>query len=123
MKDSIIELYDFIKLCDRRSKWMKQMSVKDRIQELKNETEELLEAFENNDLENVKEELGDVIWDAMSLIVMAERDGIAKGDEAIRENIQKIKDRMPWLEENKDISAEEEMDIWNKIKKEQKSKK
>ncbi|MFH1589507.1 MAG: MazG nucleotide pyrophosphohydrolase domain-containing protein [archaeon] len=122
MKEAIIELYDFIKLCDKRSEWMKQMSVRDRIQELKKETEELIEAFDNNDVENVKEELGDVLWDALSLMVMAERDEIIKGNKAIRENIQKIKDRMPWLAEDRHVSVEEELRVWNEIKKEQKNK-
>ncbi|RLE46560.1 nucleotide pyrophosphohydrolase, partial [Candidatus Woesearchaeota archaeon] len=87
------------------------------------EIKEVGQAIENKDMENLKEELGDALWDLMALTVIAEEKGEFTIKEIMQETLNKFNKRKPWLKEGKKITAEEEDKIWNKVKEQEKKQK
>lgn len=123
MKEKFEELYESVKKDRRHSNWSKKNTFKQRLDELVNEVEEVKQALEKDDLANLREELGDVLWDVMFLIYMAEEEELFTGKEVISEIIEKFKRRKPWIFENKDIHPDEEVRLWNEAKKLEKENK
>jgi len=83
---------------------------------MEEEIEEMREAFSNNDTENLKEEIGDVIF---SLVNVARLAGIDV-NEALNQTNKKFDSRFRYVEDNCDIEAAdlETMDgLWNEAKK------
>ena len=121
VKTKIIELLDLIEKDLELSGWSKGLGLEGHQEELLKEIEELKEAFEKKDMENYKEELGDILWDVLKLILVAEREGILNARETIENIRNKISMRKPHLLEGKKLSAEEESKIWYEIKEKEKN--
>jgi|GEM_PF-1010760 len=103
--------------------WCRTVSSEDYVRTLEEEVEELLGAFKNKDYENVREEIGDVIWDALVLAHICEREGKFKSDDVIDGIIKKIKRRKPFLEENREVTLEEAKRLWDEAKRAEKKNK
>ena len=117
------EFFKTVKLDRENSEWSKRKTLESRYQELLAEIKEIGQAIENKDMENLKEELGDALWDLMALTVIAEEKGEFTIKEIMQETLNKFNKRKPWLKEGKKITAEEEDKIWNKVKEQQKKQK
>lgn len=116
MKEKLLELYELLKLDRKRSSWSRKNSLEERCDELSKEVEEIKEALEKNDDENFKEEVGDVIWDLFSLIIIAEEEELLTMKEVVQNTIEKIKRRKPWLFTDEVLTADEERKRWEEIK-------
>ena len=77
---------------------------------------EVLHALNNNDPENLEEELGDVLWDLVNLILQAEKQKGIDSRKVIIGVIEKIKRRKPWLIRGEKVTAEEARRIWREAK-------
>jgi len=101
--------------------WIKEQTAEKHIKELKSEIEEVETALKNNDLENLSEELGDVLYDVLLLIKICEDEkniDIKKTLITIRDKIIR---RKPYVFGNeKAATAEEASKIWRRIKEEEK---
>ncbi len=117
------EFFKTVKLDRENSEWSKRKTLESRYQELLAEIKEIGQAIENKDMENLKEELGDALWDLMALTVIAEEKGEFTIKEIMQETLNKFNKRKPWLKEGKKITAEEEDKIWNKVKEQEKKQK
>lgn len=96
----------------------------EEILELEDEVRELKEAVEKNDVENMREELGDVFWDALYFGMLAEEKGLFTLKEVFEEVHRKMKRRKPWVFGNEKVaSAEEAVKRWHEIKAEEKKAK
>lgn len=120
MKDFFAEMHDLIESDQENSEWSQKFGFKKRMEAFLNETNEIKEAIENDDLQNLKEEIGDTLWNLIYAIYMAEKEGLFTGKEVFEKVIEKIKRRKPWAVEGKKVSREEELRIWNEVKEQEK---
>ena len=86
--------------------------LKGYVKEMKDETEELVTAIENNDIENIKEELGDVLLDWIHTVLIAEKEHGFTMEQIIGEVKDKLDRRKPYLGENRKVTAEEARNLW-----------
>ncbi len=100
--------------------WCKEKSCEEFVHELENEVRELAGALSKMDYANVREEIGDVVWDALVLAHICEREGKFNGDDVIREIIRKIERRKPYLINGDIVSLEEAKRIWHEAKRKEK---
>ena len=115
MKEKFEEFYEMLKLDRKNSAWSRKNTL-----ELKGEVAELGEAIKNNDVENLKEEIGDSIWDLLFLAVIAEEYGYFSMKEVIQTSIEKLKRRKPWIFTGEDLTVEEERKRWKEAKSKEK---
>ena len=101
---------------NKYSDWFKTQQIIEHYKELIDEVEEVVLAVKNDDMDNLEEELGDVLWDAMGLIAIAEREHGLKFENIVDRVIEKFKERKPHLFEERPVTREEERDVWNKAK-------
>ena len=103
--------------------WLKKQDLKKQFNEFKSEVKELENAIVNNDINNLREELGDVFWDLLMLIVFSEEEYDFKIENILDNTSQKIIRRKPYVfGDEKAETPEEAIAIWNRIKKEEKLK-
>ncbi len=123
-KTSVESLKKIISLVEQlrvECPWIKQQTVKKHFEELKKEVEELGEAIENNDKENLGEELGDVLWDLLTLIKISKDEYGFKLEDICNAVCEKIIRRKPYIfGDEKAETPEEACKIWRRVKKEEK---
>ncbi len=116
MNNAFQELYKAV-INDRKySEWSQQKTLAQRAQFLLGEIEELKEAIITENPKNVKEELGDVIWLAMTMVALAEEKGLFTADEVFNSTLSKIKERKPFIFTGEYVSLEEEAKQWKETK-------
>lgn len=108
MKHTFQEFFNMLKLDRKKSPWSQKLTLDFRMEQLKEEVEEVAQALKNNDMENFKEEMGDVMWDLLGLIVLAEEKNICTGKEVIEGAIAKLKRRKPWIFNDEELTEEQE---------------
>ena len=55
--------------------WDREQNYKDFLKHLKNESDEVLQAIRKQDFENLREELGDLLWNIVFICQMAKEEG------------------------------------------------
>lgn len=128
MKRTLEEIEKMLKLIElnfEKCPWVKKQSIESYKKELISEVEELKEALKNNDDENLREEMGDVLWDILVFIFLVEKKKGIKPEETIRDIIEKIKRRKPYLfsDNIKAETSEQAVKIWKGIKEKEKQEK
>lgn len=114
---SFDELVDAVRTNRKYSSWtQEEFDIKRYVKHLVGEVHEVQEAVENNDLENLKEELGDVLWDTLTMLLICEEQHGFGIEDSIKNVIEKLKRRKPHVFENKTIPSDEELRIWNTAK-------
>ena len=116
MEKAVKEFVDTLLLQRKKCPWAREREIAQQLPELESEVREFREAVEKNDVENMKEELGDVLWDALFIGVIAEEKGLFTIKEAIEEAHAKLKRRKPWIFGNEEISVEEATKRYRKAK-------
>ena len=101
--------------------WHKQATVEDFFEFVQSEMQELKEAFEKNDLENIKEEIGDMYWVLTSLAIQMEKEGKLDLKECLQKTHAKIKNRLRHVYGDAIANTPEDaVRIWLEAKKEEK---
>lgn len=91
---------------------------------LTDETEEVLQAIDNQDMENLCEELGDVLMQVVMNSQIASEQGLFTIDDVIEGVYQKMVRRHPHVFGGRQAGTpEESLDLWNQIKAEEKAEK
>ncbi|MBW2963151.1 hypothetical protein KY306_00040 [Candidatus Woesearchaeota archaeon] len=121
VQKKIIEVLDLLEKDFELSEWTQKLDLKRAHNFLLGEIEELNSALEKNDLKNYSEELGDVLWLVLKLMKVAEQEGILEAKKVLEGIKEKINSRKPFLAEERFVSSEEELRIWNEIKKNESS--
>ena len=104
--------------------WDREQSFSDLKRYFLEESHELLEAIDLEDSENIKEELGDVIFNLCFMMHVAENIFQFGSEDVFGYLINKIIKRHPHVfEENQDIKINEVVSNWEKIKSHEKGKK
>ncbi len=85
------------------------------------ETEEVIAAIEAKDFDNLKEEIGDTLFNLIFLVNLAEEQNLFTLDSVISDAHQKLVERHPHVfGEEKASSPEEALRIFNEAKEKQK---
>ncbi|MDP2691902.1 MAG: MazG nucleotide pyrophosphohydrolase domain-containing protein [bacterium] len=97
--------------------WDKSITLADIPKNLIEESEEIREAIEKEDWENLKEEIGDLLFNLCLMMTIAEEKGHFKPEDIITHNAKKITERHTWVfGEDKANTPEEAIALWNKNK-------
>ncbi len=87
------------------------------------EAREVAEAVDKQDMDNLCEELGDVLFNVLIYSQIAEEKGCFELKDVVEGVCEKMIRRHPHVfGEQKRLSAEESLDLWNTIKKQEKNK-
>lgn len=97
--------------------WDKSLTLADIPKNLIEESEEIREAIEKEDWENLKEEIGDLLFNLCLMMTIAEEKGYFKPEDIIAHNAKKITERHTWVfGDDKANTPEEAIALWNKNK-------
>ncbi|HAM39282.1 MAG TPA: nucleotide pyrophosphohydrolase [Elusimicrobia bacterium] len=104
-------------------KWDRKQTHKSLLKYLKEETQEFIDAVKNEDVHNMKEELGDILLQVMFHSQIAKKENKFTIDDVIDYLIKKLKRRHPHVfSKTKVKSVKEIITNWHKIKKMEKMK-
>lgn len=123
MKKHLPEFIDLLEKNLTVCPWCSKKSSTEYFEFLKNEVFELETAIKNSDSQNIEEELGDVLWVTLTLILMCEREKIVQSDLVVSRVIKKFLARKPWLLSGEKVTSDQAIKIWNDAKKKEKEKK
>ncbi|MCD6403477.1 MAG: MazG family protein [Candidatus Aenigmarchaeota archaeon] len=86
------------------------------------ETKEVIEAIDAKKPEQIKEELGDLLWDVLFLAKIAEDEGLFKLEDVVKTVYEKMVRRHPHVFGNVKVrNTEEVRELWKRIKKQERS--
>ena len=102
------ELAELIKELQEKCPLAKGFTLDSHKKELIDEAVEAAEAVDKKDWENLKEELGDVLWDWLTFCAIAEKEGKFTTKEVLEELKEKIKQRNPHVFGNQKITTLQE---------------
>ncbi|MEF9937352.1 MazG nucleotide pyrophosphohydrolase domain-containing protein [Carnobacterium sp.] len=101
--------------------WLLEQTHETLIPYLKEETAELISAIENEDIDNIIEELGDVLMQVMYQTNYGERTGYFNLEDVLETLNHKLRRRHPHVFDGVKVETVEELDaLWQKIKAEEK---
>ena len=105
--------------------WDKKQTHESLIKCLQNESQELIDAINNKDDENMKEELGDVLLQVLMHSQLAAEEGKFTIDDVIQGLYDKLHRRHPHVfgEHGKAASPEEALAVWREMKKKERENK
>jgi tetrapyrrole methylase family protein/MazG family protein len=112
---------DLLKIMERIRKkcpWDKKQTNESILKYLKEETEEFGQALKNKEYKEIKEELGDILWQVIFHSQILKEKNILTIEDVIDNLCKKMIRRHPHVFKNKKIKDEKEViKMWNKIKK------
>ncbi|MEM3374586.1 MAG: MazG nucleotide pyrophosphohydrolase domain-containing protein [Candidatus Woesearchaeota archaeon] len=117
------EFFSLVQKSIKLDPWAKNKKTIGYCKEIINESNELIEAIQKNDLANIKEELGDILYDWLHAIAYSKEEYNIEINEIINLAKNKLKHRKPYLLENKEVSLEESLRIWKEQKQKEKNQK
>lgn len=104
--------------------WDKEQTHESLVPCLLEESQEVVQAIENQDMENLCEELGDILYQVMMHSQIAAERGSFTIDDVVDGISAKMIRRHPHVFGNLKInSPDESLALWNEIKKQEKAKK
>ena len=97
--------------------WDREQTILSMLKCVENEAREVCEAIENGDHENLKEELGDVLFQIVMIAQIAKEHGYFNIDDVIQRISHKIVSRHTWVfGKDKAKTPEEAIAMWKKNK-------
>ena len=104
--------------------WDKKQTHESLIKNMREEAEELVHAIEKKDIDNMKEELGDVLLQVLLHAQIAKEEGFFTIDDVIQVLYDKLHRRHPHVFGNhaKATSPEEALAVWKEMKQREKGK-
>ncbi|MEM2131157.1 MAG: MazG nucleotide pyrophosphohydrolase domain-containing protein [Candidatus Woesearchaeota archaeon] len=131
--DEFDDFYLLVQKSINLDPWAKNAKTIGYCKEIINEAKEAINAIEKKDIENLKEELADILYDWLHAVALAEQEykyennynldkenneSKIKLKEVINQAKKKLLHRKPYILDNKQVSLEDSLRIW----KEQKAK-
>ncbi len=124
--NSFLELIDIIKKlrAPNGCPWDKKQTAKSLKPYLLEETHELVEAIDLEDVDNVREELGDLYFQISFLALLYEEKGLFSIQDTLNGIVEKMTRRHPHVFTDEEFGSEEEIrQNWQKIKAQEKKEK
>ncbi len=119
------DIENFVKLARKtlaECPWANLQDVKSYVKQLTSEAEEVKAAVASNDRENLKEELGDLFWDTLMVMLIAEKEGLFRPSESLAALIEKMRRRKPFLFTGQKVTLEEAERMWAEAKAKEKKR-
>lgn len=96
--------------------WTRQQSFKSLAQHTLDESHELVEAIENEDMNEIKNELGDLLYHIVFYAQIAEENQAFDFDAVAEVMLKKHEQRMPSKEQRQTMTAEQINAYWQQAK-------
>lgn len=112
MTESFAELAAAARQVLARCPWTTARTVEQYAPELRAEADEVLLAVANRDRANLREELGDLLWDVVICALLAERSGYFAAHEVLDQVVAKMQRRKPFVFDGTEVTEEEAKRIW-----------
>ncbi len=116
MEKWLRKLAELLERNDKYDPWIDEVSIQEVLNTVKEEIEELNQAVEKKDMDNIKEELGDLLWTAFMVFLSVKKNFDIDGGEVIELLEQKMRSRKPYIFEGKKPTLDEAAKIWIKAK-------
>ncbi len=117
--DSLVELFEFSLKELNQCPWMETKNTEDFLTELESEIREVRQTSTS---ETLADELGDMFRDALFALLTAVRDKrVAKLPTLFQHTLSKIRRRKPWVEEGRQVTIDEAVEIWERTKAKERS--
>jgi len=116
MEKSFKKLTDLNKKFREECVWHREQTLHSFAHKLKEEAGEVLEALEDNDADQLKEELGDLLWDVLFMIRLAEDKKLFDAKSLFDETHEKMIRRNPHLYEKKTDDMDEIWKMYYEVK-------
>lgn len=114
--DEIIKLLEKLR-SDKGCPWDKAQTIKSIKKDIKDEYEEVVQAIDKKDYENLKEETGDLIWTLLLMVQIASEENRFNARDVLKYTRDKIIRRHPHVFGNeKAKTPEDALRISNKVK-------
>jgi len=110
------ELIDLVKICREKCPWCREQTIESFSLEILSEAKELEEAIGKKNVKEIKEELGDLLWDVIMLMHIAEHNNLFSSDEVIKLVNEKMKRRKPYILKGEEVTLDQAMSIWKEQK-------
>ena len=91
-------------------------SAQDYVEYIRSEADEFLTAVANEDHDNAKEELGDVLFNVVLCMLLAERSGHFRAHEVMDQIVAKMRRRKPFVFDGREVTVEEAKRLWQEQK-------
>jgi tetrapyrrole methylase family protein / MazG family protein len=101
-------LIDLSKQCHEKCPWHQAQTITSLKKELLSEVEEVAHAIEHNTMDNLKEELGDLLWEIVVMTTIAQKKGQFTMEEVLEGISQKVIRRHPHVFGDKTASTVDE---------------
>ena len=103
--------------------WDREQTIASMLEFIESEVHEVRIAIENGDHENLREELGDVMFQLIMVAQIAKENKYFDMDDVIKYIDKKVRDRHTWVfGDDKVETAEEAIALWRKNKAKEKQK-
>ena len=103
--------------------WDREQTIASMLEFIESEVHEVRVAIENGDHENLREELGDVMFQLIMVAQIAKENDYFDMDDVIKDIDIKIRDRHTWVfGDDKVETAEQAIALWKKNKAKEKQK-
>ena len=112
LTESFAVLVDAARKVLARCPWTTAQTTERYARELRSEADEVLLAIANGDRDNLKEELGDLLWDVVMCALLAERSGHFPAHEVFDDVVAKMRRRKPFVFDGTAVTAEDAKRIW-----------
>ena len=112
MTDSFSVLADVARKVIARCPWTTVRTVEQYAGYIRSEADELLAAVANGDRENLKEELGDLLFNVVVSMLLAERSGSFQAHEVMDDVVAKMQRRKPFVFDGTRVTVEEAKRHW-----------
>lgn len=97
--------------------WDRQQTIKSMLEHFAEEAEEVKDAIEKGDHENLKEELGDLLFNIVMISQIAKEQKLFNMDSVMTDIVKKIKTRHTWVfGKDKAKTPEEALILWQRNK-------
>ncbi len=116
MEGLLRKLMEMVAKNDKYDPWIESVNIDQAISNLEEEIEELKEALEKDEIESVVEELGDMIWTAMLVLLVARRSYGVDLKQVIGNLEGKMRARKPYIFDGYKPSLEVARRIWKEAK-------
>ena len=122
MKKTFGELVDINKELREKCPWDKEQDFESMKQAILDEAEEVVEAIEKKDYDNLREELGDLLHNILFITNIAEEKGLFSIKDVMKDINKKLIRRHPHVfGDEKAETPEDSMKIWKKVKEAEKN--
>ena len=118
--EAVEELCGFTEKEFDKCPWIKDLSIEEAINELRNELKELEEELKNEKDIELAKEAGDVFRDALLILFLVSRKTKIEEERIIRYVFKKAMWRKPWIDRDENVNKEQAVKIWFDRKKEEK---